>query len=1103
MFVEVIAAGVALPIVADILKWCFRAAAAAERESRRHAVRAEREHRRQIEREARRTLREEAYRRRGKWLDMLTETMEHIWQMRKDTRALIPKFTQIVTANRKLLRDTPLTEQQRKAIRDCIFQIEKGIARLRSYSGPYLQQYVDQVSAAKRAALENDFEEPEAPEPMLPADFPVVGDRLGLDEDEIGAASTGGCIDLGFGQRGLVIGTPSPDSLAHGVVISDYDIDRGVWRLSSALGRLCQGGGAVEAMIVERVAGGYRLVWHAPSQEAVDLFLPYGLATADLKDAPWGTRVRVYVHEDDYRMRRIAVGTSPPERSDDAGLSLAVLAFDPAAAELIARLRDESPVTFWRRPGLAGDPRDNPDAVLRFGSGEEFPVYKEPGANHLRLGEQVAPRLGTVDCPLYRSAVELRPLDVDEDTDHLPLVQVDAFLANVERRIVEQEELIAVFREGKLETRRYQLLLEAELEAGRQASQFEAPFSTASASLNDHKADEEGRATGKHLRFHLEGGAALPSEVKGYAVEVRFGSELQDERPAVCGWLTGADPGGAWLECRFYGDQRDRLPQTHEASAGTLRLTRVDPDVRRQVRALEQFRSASVLQGKSGEDREAFRRLRRVLLGLPQPGPVAPLNFTDEIGQAQDRAIRLMVAGGPLTLVQGPPGTGKTETIARGIAAFLTDFPEARIAMVSETNQAVKEALRKLKRILPGCNIVWHPSEEQKKREAADGGDRDISFDARLAEFVDRLGATAPDLPTWGNAARKALLRASSEPGFLRRRIAPALLGGVSVYGATLSMLGRISVGMPLFDLVIVDEAAKASLPLCMIAAMCSKRLALVGDHNQLLPYLDERILERAGPDREARREVEDLWENSLFRRMWEHASDGCKVFLSRQYRCRPAIAHAVSRLFYGGRVQNGKANDSELTPWEPSLVWMNTFGDGQQSKGGSIFNLEEANLLMELLAELGDILPAPERTSMAVVAAYRAQGALLRKLLAESGLRSRFLACDVRTVDSTQGGQWDVVLLALSRCRGSSRFLGNSNRLNVALSRARELAVIVGSIQYALTRRSTESALGRLARYCERHNGRGVRICYPNLQGGVGHSFRRMVSGPILRGQS
>src|SRR5262249_48114253 len=180
-----------------------------------------------------------------------------------------------------------------------------------------------------------------------------------------------------------------------------------------------------------------------------------------------------------------------------------------------------------------------------------------------------------------------------------------------------------------------------------------------------------------------------------------------------------------------------------------------------------------------------------------------------------------------------------------------------------------------------------------------------------------------------------------------------------------LSMLGRISVGMPLFDLVIVDEAAKASLPECLIAAMCAKRLVLVGDHHQLLPFLDERMLERAGPDQASRNEVEALWNNSLFRRLWDRAPDNCKVFLSRQFRSRPAIARAVSTLFYAGRVENEKPNDSELVPSECSLVWVDTKGrhSDQIYRDGSIYNPREAGVVMGVLTMLADCLPHPDRT--------------------------------------------------------------------------------------------------------------------------------------------
>jgi hypothetical protein len=82
--------------------------------------------------------------------------------------------------------------------------------------------------------------------------------------------------------------------------------------------------------------------------------------------------------------------------------------------------------------------------------------------------------------------------------------------------------------------------------------------------------------------------------------------------------------------------------------------------------------------------------------------------------------------------------------------------------------------------------------------------------------------------------------------------------------------------------------------------------------------------------------------------------------------------------------------------------------------------------------------------------------------------------------------------------------FVGNANRLNVALSRARELAVVVGSSPYALHDRNPESKLGALANYIQSQKGRGVWICAPGPRGGIapgfgfrgatggGHGFRR-----------
>jgi superfamily I DNA and/or RNA helicase len=83
----------------------------------------------------------------------------------------------------------------------------------------------------------------------------------------------------------------------------------------------------------------------------------------------------------------------------------------------------------------------------------------------------------------------------------------------------------------------------------------------------------------------------------------------------------------------------------------------------------------------------------------------------------------------------------------------------------------------------------------------------------------------------------------------------------------------------------------------------------------------------------------------------------------------------------------------------------------------------------------------------VAVLAGYRAQVSELRRLLADDESTWQAITVDVSTIDAFQGREADVTVYSVTRSNPDRRigFLAERRRLNVALSRARDLLVIVG----------------------------------------------------------
>lgn len=1084
----IIVGGGVMLAAAEVATWCFKSAAQdqlrirrdvtrSERQARRDISRQERQRRADIVRETNRRLAHEAYEQRGAWLDMLSECMDTVWDMRKSTRLLRSQFRDAIRSNQAILQDSPLTFQQQEAIRDCIFHLERGVARLDAYSGPYLQRFIEEIQNCKSDALQNNFVEPDMPNAYLPDDFPVVGDNLRLSKQETRSFRQTGQIDLGYGESGNFSPSYSwtDESEQVDVFVDGLDRDTSIWILSPAKGAIASRahdvvGPPLEAQLLDQNRGGCEAVWHSPFGESLAMFLPFSLADSFARAAPWGTRLPVYLHNTDYRTRRITVGQSMPSPPDESGLSLLVEPNSDATASVIKTALDISSDTFWLRNAK------NEDVLLRLATGEEFKVKLDSRTGLLCIGKQVGLRLGNVDGDICKSAVSICLEGVDQP--HNPVISGAEFLDRIVDRLDEQDELRSIFQEEILETGKYQLLLEAEMQASNSRDRINLAFSRY-ATPKDSETD--------HVSFNVTNGDLS-------SVDTQMAAEVVTSGRTIHGYVSGVDFDNGHVCCVFPPDDHDAFRHKQIEENGNLVFCRIDPDIRRQVRALEQFRNVKFLQSKSKEEREAFRLLRRTLLGLPInqdiPGDIREGDIKDfgKLNPHQQSAVRLINSSSPLTLVLGPPGTGKTDTIAIAIEAFLRKSPKARVAIVSQANVAVDEALNKLKTRYPNCDIVRHVSAHALDSLAESS--KDITQHRLREDFLSSLCEETALSPEAAKLRERFRFECQDE-AFVTHRIMRALTEAASIYGCTLSMLGRLSFGAALFDLVVVDEAAKASLPECMIAAIAAKRLVLVGDHHQLLPFLDESILDRAGDERSAKREIEELWNNSLFKRMWDSAGDDNKTLLQTHYRSRSAIREAISSLFYDGQLLAGRTDKSDLVPYPSSLVWVDTLKLGSHRRAGkSLVNDGEAQCIAAILKMLRDSLPKPSETSIATICFYGQQKVVIERMLQESSLADCFATCEARTVDASQGGQWDVVILALTRSSGNSSFVGNANRLNVALSRAKELAVVVGDLQFARKDKRPDSRLGEFARYVRSNVNKGIRICAPAADGSIAPAF-------------
>jgi superfamily I DNA and/or RNA helicase len=272
----------------------------------------------------------------------------------------------------------------------------------------------------------------------------------------------------------------------------------------------------------------------------------------------------------------------------------------------------------------------------------------------------------------------------------------------------------------------------------------------------------------------------------------------------------------------------------------------------------------------------------------------------------------------------------------------------------------------------------------------------------------------------------------------LERKAVRDVLGGADVLCATLTALGGAPLATLRFPLALVDEATQATEPLTLLAFLRSERVVLAGDHRQLPPTVLSQEAAAGG------------LATSLFERLLAVHGEPIRQMLREQYRMNAELMELPSRAFYGGALRAhpsvaGRTLATVLPGADldaPPLLFLDSAGKGWEEvapEGSeSLENPGEAEVVVaRARALLAEGLGPPQ---IAVITPYRAQAARMGPLLEPLGI-------EVDTVDAFQGREAEAVLVSCVRSNAEGRlgFLTDLRRMNVALTRAKVHAFVVG----------------------------------------------------------
>jgi predicted RecB family nuclease len=411
--------------------------------------------------------------------------------------------------------------------------------------------------------------------------------------------------------------------------------------------------------------------------------------------------------------------------------------------------------------------------------------------------------------------------------------------------------------------------------------------------------------------------------------------------------------------------------------------------------------------------RAIVRRERPVIAGH-RADAVIPF---EAISDAERHGVGLKAS---YLAVQGPPGTGKTYTGAHMvIAAIAAGF---RVGVTATSHKPIHNMLAQVEEIAAERGIALRGF-----HKCSEG---DSEYDSDLGLIESRDDNDAPEDPEWNLVSGTAWLFAREQHD-------------------------------QKFDLLFIDEAGQMSLADAIAGGTSARSIVMLGDPQQL-----PQVTQGSHPGTSGCSVLEHLLDGE------PTIPRDRGLFLERSWRMHPDICSYISERFYRGELSHEPRTADHAVTASGPLTGSGLRYVPIEHAGNTQWSAEEAAYIAQactvLLADghvrtwkrSGPLRPQ----DILVVAPYNLAVRELA-LAVPKGVR-------VGTVDKFQGQEAPIVFYAMTSStaedapRGLS-FLFMPNRLNVAVSRAQCLAVVVGSPSLLDARARTPTQMVWIAHAC------------------------------------